>query len=150
MLASQQIAEVVADRVRAVAAFASSTFTDRDWAFEEDELPAARVYVDDEDITATGVSRPVSCLHDADIVVALECKSTDTIRATLAGHIADVLTAMHADAAHTALLAVKCQTFFTTRITREPNPEGQANVGRAVITNRARFLTRANAPEAII
>lgn len=148
-LAAQQVVDLVAADVRAVADYAASTYTDRAWAFDEAELPAARVLADAENVDTGTIHVPNVEIHDLDVAVQLRVQAATGLDAVMHDATGSVLASLFRPAAVAARGALNVQAFALTRIDRQMLVSDQAKVGVVDIVLRARFAVIANNPNFI-
>jgi hypothetical protein len=150
-LAAAQVVEAVADRLRAVPAWVSDkVFTDRAHPFEESELPAWRVYADEEEVETTGPTYPAREKRELVVLCEGVARDVDGLDAVLNNELAaPALASLYATKAAASLSPLNC-SMTTTRIERARATEGEAAVGRITLALRVRFHTFNNSPETIV
>jgi hypothetical protein len=161
-LAAAQVIDAVAARITGLALAGTKVYTSRAWPLAESGLPAWRVYAPDEDVEPVTVHPNQLSAH----TLQLELHGLTRV-------VADLDDALHA-LAEEALTAVfrlvppddpanpgtplpdaldailsKLQVSLR-RIERNFSTEGEAAVGRVVITLRINFRTRASAPGTLV
>lgn len=153
MLAAQQVINAIATRITGLSLAGSHVDTKRLWPWAEAQLPAWRVVGPDEDVEPLTMHPDPLQAH----TLQVELEGTAADATDLVGDLhaleAEALTALFdttppADALAT-IVPSKVQLSLR-RMQRGGGSEGQAKVGRTVITLRAQFRTRASAPETLV
>lgn len=152
MLASGQVIHAVATRITGLASGARVA-TSRAWPWSAADLPAWRVVEGDENVTQITVHRPALQQHELEVELRGSVKANAALDDAMREITAEALAALFdltppADAL-AAINPSKVQLSLR-RIQREALEEGQADVGLVVITLRADFRTRADAPETLV
>lgn len=153
-LAAAQIVDAVAALVRAAPVgaatpYASSTFTDRAWAFNEAELPAWRVLADDEEIELVTMHYPAIEQHTLTVMLEGRVRAVSLLDDAMNDAAAAVLAAIFASAS-TATLGGLAKAMRAAGISRRLEAEGQAAIGAIDIRLEVVFCTASNAPSTII
>lgn len=149
-LASAQVVDKVAALlVAATTAAGSKVYTSRAWPLPDADLPAIRVYADEEEIQPAGVTFPALQRHELTVYVCGYCKATSDLDDAMNGLAAQALSALFASVATTRLSPLNCTT-QAKRIERDMTTEGEAAVGRITVSLLVQFNTRNNAPETIL
>lgn len=140
-LAAAQVVDALAARVAVQAGLGTGgAKTSRVWPWGEEELPACRVFAQDEQVqlaTQEGLNQ-----HNLAVDVQYTCRAT-----------ADLDDAMHALAAAGLPLLFANPVPYglqLTGITRETATEGEAAVGRITLQLLAIFFAAPQAPETIL
>jgi hypothetical protein len=142
-LAAQTVTNTLVARVTgAGTALGSRFYSEHPHPFDESELPAGRLEIEEEPSEAVMLSSDVH-MHKARALVSLYVHNTTTADATLNALVATVLPALFAAPIPYALE-------IEGPIERTPQREGQADVKRAVIPLRALYFAAASAPETIL
>lgn len=151
MLASGQVTHALATRITGLASGARVS-TDRAWPWAEDQLPAWRVVEVDEDVEPVTVHAPTLQQHQLQVELQATARDVEGLDDTLRSLVAEALTAVFdttPPADDLAAIAGKLQISLR-RIERFMAKEGEAAVGRALITLRVGFRTYAHAPETLL
>lgn len=142
-LAAQTVTSTLVARVTgAGTALGSRFYSEHPAPFDESELPAGRLEIEEEPAEAVMLSNTVH-QHKARCLVSLYVHNASTADATLNALIATVMPALFAAPVPYALE-------IDGPIERTPLREGQADVKRAVIPLRALYFVAASAPETIL
>ena len=142
-LAAQTVTDTLVARVTgASTAMGSRFYSEHPHPFDEGELPAGRLEIEEEPAEAVMLSGTIH-QHKALCKVSLYVHNTTTADATLNALISPVLAALFAAPVPYALEIVG-------EIERTPVREGQADLKRAVITLSAMYFVAASAPETIV
>lgn len=151
MLASGQATHAIATRLTGLA-LGARVSTDRAWPWAEEQLPAWRVVEVDEDIEPLTVHGPALQQHQLQVELQGSARDVEGLDDTLRALAAEALAAVFditppADAL--ATIAPQLQISLR-RIERFMAKEGEAAVGRVLITLRVGFRTYARAPETLL
>jgi hypothetical protein len=149
-LAAAIVIDAVATRVRAVTGWSARVFTDRAFAFDDTQLPAAKVMAGDEVIGGQTVHAGAVQTHDLDIDVEIHVRAVTDLDDAMHNAAAAVLTKLHDNAAISALGAAGVQSWRQTSTLREMQAGGEAAIGVITLRHQARFCTLASAPETIL
>jgi DNA-binding phage protein len=151
-LAAAQVIDAVAARITGLALAGTKVHTSRAWPLAESGLPAWRVYAPDEDVEPQTVHPNMYQGHNLQVELHGLTKVTRDLDDALHALAEEALTALFdltppADALTS--IASKLQISLR-RIERNFSTEGEAAVGRVVLTLRINFRTRASAPGTLV
>lgn len=155
-LASAQVVDAVAARITGLALSGNRIYTSRAWPIDEKTLrtvgPAGRVFAVDEDITPQTIHAPTRQQHALQIELEGLVREVENVDDEMHALAAQWLTALFSTTPPAdALAALGAKVLLTQRrIEREMQSDGQASIGRVLITLRAEFHTRSNAPDTIV
>ena|SRR5688572_28806736 len=150
-LASAQVVDAIATRITGLSLAGSRIYTSRLWPIPSTGMPAGRVLAVDEDIEPSTVHRPAALKHALQIELHGIVHEVENVDDQMHALAAQWLTALfNAPGMPDALSALTKVIVSLRRIERQTQTEGQATLGVIVITLRAEFHTRSNAPETII
>lgn len=160
MLAALQLTHGIADRLRDHSGIdvlecdwqRANVHTSRAWPLTEDGLPAWRVFPGPEAMEPLTIHANPTLQHDLDIVLEGVVRQVSELDERLGRMAAQALTAVFGAALHPDALAALSGSvqLQPTGIQRIPVTEGEAAIGRVLITLRARYRTKAGAPETIL
>ncbi|HKW84088.1 MAG TPA: hypothetical protein VJN68_10075 [Burkholderiaceae bacterium] len=148
MLAAGQVIAAVAALIEGAPSMTGRVFTDRAWPFASAELPAWRVYADEEEVTPAGIAFPARQMHELLVHCAGYVRAVSGIDDALHALAAAALTALFATQQTTRLAPLNCSVVLA-RIERGLETDGESAIGRVVLALRVRFHTFNNAPETI-
>jgi hypothetical protein len=148
-LAAAQVVDALAARITGLALTGSRVHTSRAWPLKEADLPAWRVYGDEEEVDTTTVHYPAFQEHALDIVLEGVTKAAANLDDALNALVLAALGAIFDTLAH-ATLGLTNVTLSLLRIVRGMATEGEATVGKVSVFIRARFHTMQNAPEVLV
>jgi DNA-binding phage protein len=151
-LAAAQVIDAIAARISGLALAGNRVYTSRAWPLTEADLPAARVLAGDEEVRVLTVHPNTLQEHTLDVDIEGYVRHINTVDDAMHALAAQWLAQLFklvppADALNT--IASKLQISLQ-RISRSMQAEGQATLGRIVITLRVIFRTRASAPETLV
>jgi hypothetical protein len=142
-LAAQTVTTALVARVTgASTAMGSRFYSEHPQPFDESELPAGRLEIEEEPAEAVMLTGTIH-QHKARVKVSLYVHNVSTPDATLNALVSQVLTALFTAPVPYALE-------IEGEIERTPVTEGQADIKRAVIPLRALYFVAASAPETIL
>jgi hypothetical protein len=147
-LAARQVVVLVASLIDAATTLAD--YTDKPWPADKANLPAFAVADDDEDDGGSTIHSPSIEIHDLTVRIELRVAAVTGLNAAMAAATAEVLTAVNAPSAVSALAAAGVQVWRWVRTERDRKSTGEADIGVVYIDYLARFAVAANAPETIL
>lgn len=139
-LAAAQVVDALAARVAAQPAVAGRVKTSRTWPWSEDELPACRVFANDEAVQAADLSgvNQHALLVDVEYTALAVADLDDTLHALAASGMALLFAS-----------AVPYELQLTG-ISRQLATEGEAAVGRITVQLSATYFVAPADPETIL
>ena len=152
-LAAAQIVDAVAARLRGGPLAGDDVYTSRAWPLTERNLPAWRVYASDESVRPLTVAANPLQQHELQVELAGYVRAVDDVDDALHALTVEGLTRIYPPTAGApdALDALMPRMQLHHRRTeRFMQPEGEATLGKVVLTLLATYRTRANAPEALV
>jgi hypothetical protein len=149
VLASGQVTAAIATLIEGASGMSGHVFTDRNWPFTTEQLPAWRVYADEEEITPSGVTFPAKQMHELLVHCAGYVHALSGIDDAMHALAASALAAIFATQQTTRLAPLNC-TVQLARIERALEQANESAIGRITLALRVRFYTFNNAPETII
>jgi hypothetical protein len=152
-LASDQIVGAVATRITGLPLAGTNVATDRAWPWPDTVEHAWKVACPDEEITPATVHAAATRVqqHRAQIELRGLVRAASGIDAAMGALISEALTALfNPPLVPDALSALPKVILTARRIERFTDNEGESSDGRIVVTLRAEFNTRSNAPDTII
>lgn len=140
-LAAAQVVDELVTRLQGVAATAGRVFASRTWPLATSDLPAWRVYVDDEPVEQVGMDGD---LHRHTPTIA--CRAVTAATADLD----NALNALAAAGLAALFAAPRPYGIELTAINRGMATEGEARLGTVTLLVRVEFYANASAPETIL
>lgn len=152
MLASAQVIDAIAVRMRGQPIAGSRVFTSRAWPLAIKDLPAWRVVADDEDIEPRTIHAGGPQLHTLTVKLHGICRAVDHLDDALHALASEAITALfNAPGTPDDLADLAGRVQLVQRsISRELQGEGEATLGAITVTLGAQFNTRASAPDTIL
>ena len=154
MLAALQVIHAIAERLRTFQCSwaPESVHTSRAWPLNEGGLPAWRIFPGPESIEPQTVHANPTLQHELDVVlegVVRQVSELDELMASMASQALELVFAVTPPSDSLAALTGRL-VLQPSGIQRIPATEGEAAIGRVLITLSARFRTKAAAPDTIL
>ena len=138
----QQIRDAFAARVTGLATTLSRVHPSRRYAMQPDQLPALRIYTNDEAIAGVTIGAPATLERDISIVCQAVAQANTDLDDTLDTMVAEVEIAIAADPTLGGLVRA-CRI---ESIAIEMSTEGEVPTGAATMVFACRVYTLSNAP----
>lgn len=152
-LATAQVIDAVAARLRGGPLAGEDVFTSRAWPLTERNLPAWRVIASEENINPLTISANPTQQHELQIVLDGYVMNEATVDTAMHALQLEALQRLFPAAPGTpdALDALMPRLRLTLRrVERYMQTEGEATLGKVSITLLAAYRTRASAPESLV
>lgn len=140
-LAAAQVVDELVSRLTGVAATGTRVYPSRAWPLAEADLPAWRVFVDDESVEQVGLDGDI---HKHTPTIA--CRAYVSATADLD----DALNSLAAAGLSALFAAPRPYGLELTAINRGMAAEGEAKLGTVTLLVRVEFYAAASAPETIL
>lgn len=140
-LAAAQVVDALATRLQAVAATAGRVYTSRTWPLADADLPAWRVYVQNEPVERVDMDGDI---HHHTPTIACQADAAAT------ADLDDVLNALAAAGLAALFAAPAPYALQLTGIQRKTATQGESRLGYVTLLVQAEFYAAASAPETIL
>lgn len=149
MIAAQQVVEAVKAVLTGATDAGTRVYSDRLWPLDEDKLPAWRVFVEDEEITAATIHWPQLRDHALTLVVQGSVQAVSGADAALQALRAQGCTALLA-AAGPVVLGLPVSILEERSATLSMSEGHDRQLAQIDMRMRICFQTYANAPESLV
>lgn len=149
-LASAQIVDAVVSRLSGNTPASTRVYASRVHPLSTPELPAWRVFADEETITTQTVHYPAVLEHSLSVQCDGYVQANSSVDDAMHAMAEQALIALYDTLAHTTLGITNLSVNAPQRIDREVVNEGQANLGRIGLSLLMRYRTALNDPATII
>ncbi|TCP06568.1 hypothetical protein [Caldimonas thermodepolymerans] len=142
-LAAAQAVGAIAERLKGQTPAGQRVYTSRAWPLGEADLPAWRIYAQDETLEPIARNWPPRMQHTVTVELQGVVRQVSELDDALNDLAAAALSAIYS--ARFPKLAV-----HASRITREMSQDGEAAIGVVTVELTVQFETQANQPETIL